>query len=247
MPTDEKRIIEIEDVTFAYPGECTVLEELDLAVNRGERIGIIGPNGSGKTTLFHIIMGLISPESGKMRIFGSDVHSEKDFLAVRRRIGYLFQSSEDQLFCPTVIEDVAFGPLNLGRSPAEAKEIALKTLEALGIPEFGNRISHKLSHGEKKLVALASVLAMDPEVLILDEPTAGLDQKTKTRLMEILEGLEQTLIIASHEMDFLSRMAGIFYALADGHMEKAEHIVPHIHSHVHVGGEYPHRHEEEYS
>jgi len=245
MQTDEKRIIEIEGVAFAYPGGRTVLEGIDFSVSRGERVGILGPNGSGKTTLFHIIMGLIQPQSGSMRIFGKEIKTEKDFFEVRRRIGYLFQNSEDQLFCPTVMEDVAFGPLNLGRSPAEAKEIALKTLEALGIPDFGTRISHKLSHGEKKLVALASVLAMDPEVLILDEPTAGLDAGTRDRLAEILQRIDMTLVIASHEMDFLTRMAGIFYALASGRIQEAGHIVPHVHEHVHIGGDYPHRHEHE--
>ena len=149
MQTDEKRIIEIEGVAFAYPGGRIVLEGIDFSVSRGERVGILGPNGSGKTTLFHVIMGLIQPESGSMRIFGKERKTERDFFEVRTRIGYLFQNSEDQLFCPTVMEDVAFGPLNLGRSPAEAKVIALNTLEALGIPDLGTRISNKLSHGEK--------------------------------------------------------------------------------------------------
>jgi len=242
----DKKIIEIAGVAYAYPGGEAVLRGVDFVVNPGERIGIIGPNGSGKTTLFHLIMGLIALQTGSMKIFGRPVHSDGDFLEVRRRIGYLFQNSQDQLFCPTVMEDVAFGPLNLGKAPAEARAIARRTLEALGIVDFGSRVSHKLSHGEKKLVALASVLAMDPEVLILDEPAAGLDHETKDRLMGILSNLDLTLVITSHEMDFMSRMASIYYALADGRMEKAGHIVPHIHTHIHVGGEYSHRHEDEY-
>lgn len=243
----DEKIIEITKATYAYPGGPTVLAGVDFVVNRGERIGIIGPNGSGKTTLFHLIMGLVRLLSGGMTIFGRPAHSEEDFLEVRRRIGYLFQNSEDQLFCPTVMEDVAFGPLNLGKTAAEARAIVHRTLETLGILDFKNRVSHKLSHGEKKLVALASVLAMDPEVLILDEPTAGLDHETKDRLMGILSGLDLTLVITSHEIDFMSKTANIFYAFANGRMEKAEHIVPHTHTHVHVGGEYSHRHEDEYT
>jgi len=215
MQTYEK-IIELTDVNFAYSHGTTVLEGICLTVNRGDRAGIIGANGSGKTTLFHLIMGLLKPISGSIHIFGQDVREEKDFYTVRRRIGLLFQNPGDQLFCPTVLEDVAFGPLNLGRSAAEAKSIAQKTLTALGIADFGHRISHKLSHGEKKLVALAGILAMDPEVLILDEPTAGLDQATKSRLIEIIDHLGLTLVIASHDMDFLSKMAGVFYNLKGG-------------------------------
>ncbi len=246
MPIHEK-IIEIDDVSFAYPDGNIVLDRINLVVNRGDRIGLIGPNGSGKTTLFHLIMGLIGLKSGSITIFGRPIHTEKDFIGVRKRIGYVFQNSEDQLFCPTVMEDVAFGPLNLGRTPSEARDIAARTLNTLGIPDFGSRISHKLSHGEKKLVALASVLAMDPEVLILDEPTAGLDHETKDRLMGILSGLDLSFIITSHEMDFMSKIVNIFYTFADGRMNKAEHTVPHIHTHVHVGGEYSHDHEDEYT
>jgi len=242
-----EKIIEIADVSYSYPGGRTVLEGTDLVVNRHDRIGIIGPNGCGKTTLFHLIMGLIPRQSGCITIFGKAVHKEEDFIGVRRRIGYVFQNSEDQLFCPTVMEDVAFGPINLGRTPAEAREIAVKTLNALGIPDFGNRISHKLSHGEKKLVAMASVLAMGPEVLILDEPTAGLDNETKKRLMDIINGLDLTLVLASHEVDFMSGAAQTFYAFAGGRMAKADHIVPHTHTHIHAGGDFSHLHEDKYT
>lgn len=245
MPTDE-RIIEITGLTYAYPEGPIVLDRACLTVSRGERIGIIGPNGSGKTTLFHLIMGLVRPSSGSMRIFGREVRDEEDFFEVRRRIGFLFQNSNDQLFCPTVLEDVAFGPLNLGRQPAEARSIAQRTMASLGIADFGNRVSHKLSHGEKKLVALACVLAMDPEVLILDEPTAGLDHATRARLMEILQNIDLTFVITSHEMDFLTRMAGTFYVMADGRIDEAGEVTPHTHAHIHAGGEYIHRHEDEY-
>ncbi len=245
MRTHE-RIIQMTDVTYAYPGGPVVLDRVSFKVDRSERVGIIGPNGSGKTTLFHLIMGLIRPASGRITVFGAPVQREQDFREVRARIGFVFQNSDDQLFCPTVLEDVAFGPLNLGRSPAEARAAARRTLSTLGIGDFEGRVSHKLSHGEKKLVALACVLAMGPEVLILDEPTAGLDRATKNRLVEILDGIDMTLIITSHEMDFLSRMARVFYTFANGRMEEAKRITPHTHTHVHVGGEYTHRHEDEF-
>ncbi|HNQ85573.1 MAG TPA: ABC transporter ATP-binding protein [Deltaproteobacteria bacterium] len=241
-----ERVIELNDITYAYPGGSTVIDRASLAVSRDERVGIIGPNGSGKTTLFHLVMGLLRPASGAISIFGREMDSEKDFFEARRRIGFLFQNPDDQLFCPTVLEDVAFGPLNLGRPPSQARAIAQETLATLGIADFVHRVSHKLSHGEKKLVALASVLAMGPEVLILDEPTAGLDQDTRGRLVETLDSLGLTLIITSHEMDFLSRMAGVFYTLSDGRIRPARGITPHTHAHVHVGGEYAHRHEDEY-
>ncbi len=245
MPTGE-RIIEITGVAYSYPGAPVVLEGVDLVVKRGERIGIIGANGAGKTTLFHLIMGLIRPSSGNIAIFGRPVRKERDFLDVRRRIGFLFQNAEDQLFCPTVKEDVAFGPLNLGKTAVEAAEIVQRVLQILGIDGFENRISHKLSHGEKKLVALASVLAMDPEALILDEPTAGLDRETKTRLAELLSKLDLTVLATSHDMDFMSRITDTFYGLDEGRLGKTDLVIPHTHVHVHPGGEYYHRHDDEY-
>jgi cobalt/nickel transport system ATP-binding protein len=126
-------IIDLKSVSFGYPGGPLVLRELDFRLNPGERVGIMAPNGSGKTTLFHLIMGLVKPLAGRIEIFGREVREEKDFLEVRRRIGLLFQDPDDQLFSPTVIEDVAFGPLNLGKSRSEAAAIARRTLAFLGL------------------------------------------------------------------------------------------------------------------
>ncbi len=240
-----ERIIEIADVSYAYPGGPTVLDRACLAVSRGERVGLVGPNGSGKTTLFHLIMGLARPVSGSITIFGRPARDEADFFDVRRRIGFLFQNPDDQLFCPTVLEDVAFGPLNLGKSPAEAQEVAKRSLASLDIADFGERVSHKLSHGEKKLVALAGILAMGPEALILDEPSAGLDHATKNRLTEILPGLGLTLVIASHEMDFLARVATVFHVMEGGRIRESRGAVPHTHDHAHPAGESAHRHEDD--
>lgn len=197
-------LIELTGIEFTYPGsERPVLDGLDFTVNPSSRIGLIGPNGSGKTSLFHVIMGLEKPSAGTIRIFGNPMKTENDFTIARRAIGLLFQDSDDQLFCPTVLDDVAFGALNLGRPPAEAREISLKTLESVGLPGFADRITAKLSGGEKRLVALASILSMAPKVLLLDEPTTGLDESVKNRLTGILNRMAIPQVIISHDSDFL--------------------------------------------
>ena len=187
-PEDNNRlIINLEGICFKYPGTSeNVIHKLNLKFYRQDRIGLMGPNGSGKTSLFHIIMGLLKPDAGNIKIFGKPVIAEKDFRKVRQRIGLLFQDADDQLFSPTVLEDVAFGPLNLGKTPDQAKKIAIDTLSQLGLDGFEDRVTYKLSGGEKRLVSLATVLAMKPEVLLLDEPSNGLDEKTKARLIDVL-------------------------------------------------------------
>jgi cobalt/nickel transport system ATP-binding protein len=193
-------IINLKDTSFSYSGDEFILDELNFQLHRGERIGLVGPNGSGKTTLFHIIMGLLRPSSGRIELFGKPAHDEKDFREVRKRIGLLFQDADDQLFSPTVLEDVAFGPLNLGKSPDEARDIALKTLEKLDIAGFEDRVTYKLSGGEKRLVSLATVLAMDPEVLLLDEPINGLDDETEEKITDILKRLDLSCIFISQNL-----------------------------------------------
>jgi cobalt/nickel transport system ATP-binding protein len=199
-------IIRLRGITFAYPGGTPVLNGLDLSIDRGDRIGLTAPNGSGKTTLIHLIMGLRKPTAGRLEIFGRPVAAEKDFIAVRRRIGLLFQDADDQLFSPTVLEDVAFGPLNLGKTKKQALEISRQTLSDLGLSGFEDRVTFKLSGGEKRMVALATVLAMEPEVLLLDEPTTGLDEATFERLISVLNRLPLTLMTISHEQTFLERV-----------------------------------------
>jgi cobalt/nickel transport system ATP-binding protein len=216
-------VIDLEDICYTYPGAVTpVLDHLSVTVRPGERIGLIGHNGSGKTTLFHVIMGLIRPTQGIVRIDGKPRVRDKDFVAVRQRIGFLFQDSDDQLFCPTVLDDVAFGPLNMGQSRREARETALETLNALGLEGFDQRITHRLSGGEKRLVALAAVLAMDPGTLLLDEPTTGLDDRTRERLIGILEGLDKTLLVISHDTDFVDRVTRIRYRMDGGSLRRSE-------------------------
>jgi len=198
-------LIELQNITFAYPGAPhPVFQDFNFQLLPGKHIGLIGPNGCGKTTLLHLIMGLLRPQAGSIFIFGEEVRKEKDFVAVRKKVGLLFQNADDQLFCPTVLEDVAFGPLNQGKPPAEAIRIAQVTMERLGLQGFEDRVTHKLSGGEKKLVSLATVLAMQPQLLLLDEPTSGLDENTKHRLMHILQDLDIAYMIVSHERDFLN-------------------------------------------
>ncbi|MGC8602718.1 MAG: energy-coupling factor ABC transporter ATP-binding protein, partial [Desulfomonilaceae bacterium] len=162
-------MIRLRNIRFKYASEY-IFDGLNLNIESRDRIGLLGSNGCGKTTLCHIIMGLLAPESGYVEIFGKKRSTESDFAEIRGKIGFLFQDSDDQLFCPTVIEDVAFGPLNMGQTPEQAKRTVAKTLESLKLSGFEDRITYKLSGGEKRLVSLATVLAMNPDFLILDEP-----------------------------------------------------------------------------
>lgn len=236
-------LINLEGISFKYPGGPPVLNTLDFKFYRGNRIGLIAPNGSGKTTLLHIIMGLLKPSSGRIEIFGKSAGDEKDFADVRRRIGLLFQDADDQLFSPTVLEDVAFGPLNLGRPKDEAIQIAKKTLAFLGLDGFESRITFKLSGGEKRLVSLATVLAMEPEVLLLDEPVNGLDMKTKTKLTEILSGINLSYLLISHDFDFLAEIVDAIYTMEEGRILLDKEIHLHEHVHAHELGTYPHQHD----
>ncbi len=197
-------LILVDHITFAYPGATRpVFQDFSFQLGPADHLGLIGPNGCGKTTLLHLIMGLLRPQSGRIVVFGREAKTDKDFIQVRQQVGLLFQNADDQLFCPTVLEDVAFGPLNQGKSPAEATEIAIATLAQLGLTGFEERVTYKLSGGEKRLVSLATVLAMQPRVLLLDEPTTGLDEATKHRLIHILQELPIPFVIVSHEHDFL--------------------------------------------
>ncbi|MBW2601915.1 MAG: ABC transporter ATP-binding protein [Deltaproteobacteria bacterium] len=235
-------IIKLEEISFNYPGHAPVIDRLNLSIHRGDQIGLTGSNGSGKTTLFHIIMGLLKPASGQVEILGKPVRNEKDFKCVRKKVGLLFQDADDQLFSPTVIEDVAFGPLNIGKSQDEAKAIAQKTLQYLGLAGFEDRITYKLSGGEKRLVSLATVLAMEPEVLLLDEPTTGLDEATEKRLVGILEDLEMSYLLVSHNMDFLMETTSYITSLVNGKISWDDALIPHTHVHTHKHGRYSHEH-----
>ena len=236
-------MIELRNISYSFAQEKSpVLHNLSFALE-DKRIGIIGPNGCGKTTLLHLMVGLLTPDHGELLFDGKIVSSKTDLRALRKEVGFLFQSSDDQLFSPTVIEDVAFGPLNLGFSPKEAKEIALKTLDDLGLSGFEERITHRLSGGEKKLVALATILAMRPKILLLDEPTNNLDPKTRSHLIEILQGLDLYQVIISHDWEFLSHTTSILYKIDHSHIHRCEEDHVHVHRHLHKAGEHPHHHD----
>ena len=214
----KETLIHLENVTFSY-GSAPVLEHLDFELRRGDRIGVDGAIGSGKTSLLHVMVGLLKPSAGRLEAFGEARLREEDFHEVRRRVGLVFQDPDDQLFCPTVIEDVAFGPLNLGRSTEEAHRVSGEALHRVGLPGFEDRITHKLSGGEKRLVALATVLAMEPEVLLLDEPTASLDPVSRDRVARVIEDVPQSMVVVSHSDGFLSRVATRRVTLVGGRIE----------------------------
>ncbi len=229
-------VVDLADVTVVRDGE-TVLDAVSMQLAPMERLAIVGPNGAGKTTLLRTIVGLQGIAAGTIRLFGTPCGDERGFRAMRPRIGFLFQDSDDQLFCPTVIEDVAFGPLNTGASRAEAQAMASAALEQLGIAHLADRIAHRLSGGEKRLVCLAGLLAMRPEVLLLDEPTNGVDGASLLRLTEALDEFPGAIVLVSHDGSFVAAHASRAVYLAAGRLRAAEiHTHAHRHAHVHPVG-----------
>lgn len=210
-------LIALTAITLSRNGR-RVLDGLDLTLQPGQRLGLTGANGAGKSTLLRLMVGLERPEAGTLAAFGRECRRERDFHEVRRRIGLVFQDSDDQLFCPTVAEDVAFGPLNLGLDRATVRIRVAETLAALDIADLAARVTHHLSGGEKRLVALATVLAMTPDVLLLDEPTAGLDPDHAERLTELLATRTEAMVVVSHDRDFLGRLTDQPKTLAAGRL-----------------------------
>ncbi|ALG68828.1 energy-coupling factor ABC transporter ATP-binding protein [Beggiatoa leptomitoformis] len=201
-------LLELRAVDYAYRAEHPILQNVNLCLSAGERLALTGANGSGKTTLLHLIVGLCKPTRGQIIAFGKLRQTEADFWEVRIKAGLVFQDADDQLFCPTVAEDIAFGLFNLGKTTHEVERITQETLDILGISDYAGRITHHLSGGEKRLVALATVLAMQPDILLLDEPTTGLDEQAQARVVQILQGLPQAMLIVSHDRDFLQQLTG---------------------------------------
>uniref|UniRef100_A0A7V5K4D9 ABC transporter ATP-binding protein n=1 Tax=Thermodesulfobacterium geofontis TaxID=1295609 RepID=A0A7V5K4D9_9BACT len=211
----EKSIITLENISFSYDS-YSVLTDINFELRLGEKVGLIGPNGAGKTTLLYIIMGFLKPNSGSVFIFGKERKGEKDFLEVRQKLGLLFQDSDSQLFCPTVKEDIAFGPLNLGRDRNEVKEIVKDIAKLFNIEHLLERPVYKLSTGEKKIIALATVFAMNPICYLLDEPSSGLDEETKEKLIYFLKNHVKTCLIVSHDQTFLKETVDKIYLLKKG-------------------------------
>jgi cobalt/nickel transport system ATP-binding protein len=232
-------LLSLRGVCFGYPSR-PVFEQVDFELHPGERVALLGANGVGKTSLLHLLVGLLRPDAGHIHAFGRERGFERDFREVRAKAGLLFQDPDDQLFCPTVLEDVAFGPLNLGMTRDAALQRALSTLAELGLETFADRVTHKLSGGEKRLVSLATVLAMRPEVLLLDEPSNGLDEATLQRLLDYLEHLPQAMVLVSHDARLIERLANRAVLLQDGRLTDALlHRHPHAHAHTHLHAHLP--------
>lgn len=229
-------LVSLEDVTVRRDGQL-ILDRVTLRLLPGERVAIVGSNGAGKTTLLRAIVGLETAEAGTVTLFDSSCATEKDFRAARPRIGFLFQDSDDQLFAPSVIEDVSFGPLNIGCAADEAETRARTALADLGIAHLESRISHKLSGGEKRLVCLAGLLAMEPDVLLLDEPTNGVDASNGALLRRALDRFPGAMVLVSHDSFFIAERATRAMVLENGKLETAEihaHAHTHMHPHVHA-------------
>lgn len=216
MGDSDMPLIETKGLFYRYPRRGVVLDQVDFSLYPKERVALTGANGAGKTTFLHLLVGLKKAKGGEIIAFGQPRNTEKAFVEVRAKAGFLFQDPDDQLFCPTVLEDVAFGPLNLGKSRDEALSIARKTLDCLGMNGFEESITHQLSGGEKRMITLACVLAMEPDVLLLDEPTNALDKTARQRLIDTLKLLPQAMIIISHDHDFLEQLATRTLVLNEG-------------------------------
>ena len=190
--------IEIDNLSFAYPDGHTALRQVSLHIQPGEKVALVGPNGAGKSTLILHLNGILTGK-GDICIAGLPVIKQNLGL-VRARVGLVFQNPDDQLFSPTVYEDVAFGPLYQGLPVAEVKSRVAEALGVVNMLEYAQRVSHHLSMGEKKRIAMATVLSMRPEVLVLDEPTAGLDPRARRSLINLLDELPLTMLVSTHDM-----------------------------------------------
>lgn len=207
-------MIEIDHLSFSYPDGKQALREICLTVQPGEKVALVGANGAGKSTLLLHLNG-VAQGSGVIRINGLDV-TKKNLGQIRALVGVVFQNPDDQLFSPSVFEDVAYGPLYQGLDGETVRERAAQALEAVHMADFAPRNPYHLSGGEKKRIAIATVLSMRPEVLAFDEPTAGLDPRARRELIELLEELPQTMIIATHDLDLVGRLATRVVVLNQG-------------------------------
>ncbi|MEB3359863.1 MAG: ABC transporter ATP-binding protein [Synechococcales bacterium] len=211
-PDSREGAIAIHDLYFAYPDTDDVLKGISLTVQPGERVGIIGPNGAGKTTLFMALCGILVPTKGTVSLFGKPVVSGE----FRPEIGLVFQNPDDQLFAASVRDDVAFGPENMG---LEAAEVEARVTEALTLTGMGDRIDrppHHLSGGEKRMVAIAGVLAMRPQLIIYDEPSANLDMRARRRLIQFLQQSPETMLISSHDLEFVLEVCDRVILISEG-------------------------------
>ncbi len=212
--------LETKDLTFTYPDGTQALKKVNIQIKKGEKIAIMGPNGAGKSTLFSHFNGLTEPTSGHVEVAGEKIIFEKDkLLEVRQKVGIVFQDPNDQLFAPTVKEDVAFGPMNLGLEHDEVERRIEESLKMVGMEGFEEKTPHHLSGGQQKRVAIAGIIAMRPEIMILDEPTAGLDPEGVDKVLNILNDLNKegiSIIISSHDIEMVSQFAEKIFILYNG-------------------------------
>ena len=217
-------ILEAKEIVYRYPDGTKALNGVNFKVEKGEMVALLGPNGAGKSTLFLHFNGILKPSAGQVLVKGVPIkYNSKGLLEVRKTVGIVFQNSDDQLFAPTVKQDVAFGPLNLGLSEKEVEKRVKESLKAVGMEGFENKPPHHLSGGQKKRVAIAGILAMEPEVIVLDEPTAGLDPMGASQIMKLLYDLNKkgiTIIISTHDVDLVPIYANRVYIMSEGQIIK---------------------------
>ena len=209
-------IINIRDLTYAYPDGTTALNGITMSIVRGESVGLVGPNGAGKTTLLLHLNGILSGK-GSLLIQDSEVTRE-NLPEIRSMVGIVFQDPDDQLFMPTVFDDVAFGPINMGLGEKDVRQRVREALELVELPDAKERFTHHLSFGEKKRVSIATVLAMRPGIMALDEPSSNLDPHARRELMNLLKRLPATKIIAGHDLDFIMETCERVILLEGGHI-----------------------------
>ena len=208
---------------YIYADGTGALSGIDFEAKEGEKVAVLGPNGSGKTTLFYHFNGLIQPTRGEVKVFGENI-TKNNIDEVRRRVGLIFQESDSQLFAPTVFDDIAFGPKNLRLAPQEVEKRVLQALRRFDIEDISRKNPANLSGGQKKRVAIAGVLAMGPDVLVLDEPASGMDASGITDTMEILDELNhegKTIIISTHDSDLAASWADRIYILNKGRVTRS--------------------------
>jgi cobalt/nickel transport system ATP-binding protein len=211
-------LVQLDRVAYRYPDGVPALTDVSFSLAAGERVALLGPTGAGKSTLLQLLNGLLTPEAGTVAVDGTAV-SEANAPLVRRRVGFVFQNPDDQLFLPTLLEDVAFGPLNAGASREEAAARAHDALLGLGLAPSHGRAAHHLSGGEKRLAALATVLVSEPEVLVLDEPSGDLDARSRRRLLDALRARQETLLVATHDLEFARAICTRAVVLVQGRLE----------------------------
>jgi len=209
-----REVIKIDRLSFRYPDGQQALQGISLVVSYGETVGIIGPNGAGKSTLLLHLNGILQ-SNGLVQVFGMPIEG-KNLKSIRSKIGLVFQDPDDQLFSPTVFDDVAFGPINMGLTEEEVRQRVTQALSWVGMVGYEPRSPHHLSEGEKKRIAIATVLSMNPEILVFDEPTSDLDPRSKWSLIELLKGLPMTKIIAAHDLEIVKALCQRTLLLDEG-------------------------------